>query len=149
MRYEILYRYGGVYCDVDLECLKSIVTLLPKTETDPVMILCNENDDRSVTYCSNSWIAVTSSHHPALEKIMDRLSSAEYQSRILHSNCGANETTGPHLLGWGISEELKNITILPRIYFYPFLWYNKDAKDRNGPFPDSYAIHHWAESWKN
>ena len=46
MRYEILYRYGGVYLDIDFEVFKNLSDLL----THP-LVVCNEDERIDIYIC--------------------------------------------------------------------------------------------------
>uniref|UniRef100_A0A6C0BP98 Glycosyltransferase n=1 Tax=viral metagenome TaxID=1070528 RepID=A0A6C0BP98_9ZZZZ len=140
MRYLVLYEHGGIYCDHDMECLQSVEPFIK----DQDLVVCNETDDVSVPYMSNSWIAARAKH-PVFKSIVDRLHDAEYQEVIARG--AINETTGPYLLGWGLSQlhDHRAVRRLPKDYMYPFLWFEQAPEQ----VPEcTVAIHHWAASWK-
>jgi hypothetical protein len=55
------------------------------------------------------------------------------------------DANGPYLLTL-IAEQEPSVTIFGAERFYPYLW---DEPERAGEdFPDAYAVHHWAASWR-
>lgn len=55
-------------------------------------------------------------------------------------------STGPILVTRMLLNE-DSVTKYPKEYFYPYLWNEKE--EASGSFPDSYAVHRWAHSWRN
>lgn len=62
-RYMVVYKYGGVYTDLDTLCLKPISSWM-KDEYD--MIICPEND---VHLCQ--WTFAATPGHPILKSVLD------------------------------------------------------------------------------
>jgi mannosyltransferase OCH1-like enzyme len=96
-RYMIIYKYGGVYADLDTECLNPINTWLNE---DYDMIVCPETD---IHYCQ--WTFAASAGHPVLKSVLDiikeRLLNPEYGSpHFVHTH------TGPDIWTKGINKAL-------------------------------------------
>ena len=96
-RYMIIYKYGGVYADLDTECLNPINTWLNE---DYDMIVCPETD---IHYCQ--WTFAASAGHPVLKSVLDtikeKLLNPEYGSpHFVHTH------TGPSILTEGINKAL-------------------------------------------
>ena len=96
-RYMIIYKYGGVYADLDTECLNPINTWLNE---DYDMIVCPETD---IHYCQ--WTFAASAGHPVLKSVLDiikeRLLNPEYGSpHFVHTH------TGPAIWTEGINKAL-------------------------------------------
>lgn len=131
LRYEILWRHGGVYLDVDFECLQPIDALLHGLEHFAV----SENG-RVVSI----GIFGARAGSPYLKRCIDRL-----PARV--GLAPPNVETGPTyftrcLLGEGFGPDL---AMLPSAWFYPYAM-NEPARAA-GPFPGAYAVHHWAATW--
>ena len=132
LRLEVLHQYGGVYFDTDFEPRKPIDPLL----TDVDHVFCTEDGQ----YVCNAFMAAS----PGSE-LMRRCLDA------LPSTLGVkppNVETGPifvteQILGEGFSDRVR---MLPRRLMYPYRSHELHLAD--GEFPDAYAIHRWAHSWK-
>jgi inositol phosphorylceramide mannosyltransferase catalytic subunit len=131
LRYDLLWRFGGVYLDVDFECLRPIDGLLNRVENFAV----SENGR-----VLSIGIIGASAGSPYLRRCMDRL-----PERV--GLAPPNLETGPAyftqcLLGEGFGGDL---TVLPSAWFYPYAMH--EPQRAAGPFPGAYAVHHWAASW--
>jgi FkbM family methyltransferase len=130
VRLDVLYKYGGVYIDSDVELLRSFDPLV-----EQFSFLIASEDGLLLT---NAIIAAQKGH-PAIKAIIDHLLEIEPDwSRP------PNETTGPELYSQLLCGR-DDITILPRETFYPYNW-NQPPKV---PPPACYAVHQWAGSWKS
>ncbi|MCX5921927.1 MAG: glycosyltransferase [Candidatus Dependentiae bacterium] len=144
-RYELLYRFGGLYVDTDFECLKSF---------DVFNHSCSfytglAPDKELVVYVA--LIGATPGH-PILKKCVERIST-------IRSNCthpdDILQNTGPYFLTRCIAECLDvtahDTVLFPISYFYP--WPNYSSQQKSRPEieswikPESYGIHHWHVSW--
>jgi mannosyltransferase OCH1-like enzyme len=152
-RYFILHRYGGVYADLDFECLRPLEPLLRGRELvlglEPEAHLSKNNVrahglDRLVC---NAFMA-SQPRHPFWEHVFLELVGA-------HRRSGPLETTGPFLLTQAVQTFAgrEPIEILPAEVLYPGTsdeaargllidpaWRQKNAAR-------AYAIHHWSGSW--
>lgn len=94
-RYCILYKYGGVYVDSSMVCLKSLDTFISPTDTFVSAI-----DDGVEGGIYNAFIAVTPKN-PIISKVLDivvkRVKAREYGPRDLYP-------TGPIALGDAFKE---------------------------------------------
>ncbi len=150
VRYFLLYHFGGVYADLDVQCLRSLSDLLESKEQENSLILGLECTD----FVSNA-VMISSAHHPFWELVF-----AELQVKIgktdIHFNGSAIWTTGPVFLQSCVDKWIRMeksgtnpIRILqpeafsPRAYMHRPQW---GIVDRN-LHPNSYTLHHWAGSW--
>jgi mannosyltransferase OCH1-like enzyme len=84
-RYMIIYKYGGIYTDLDTECLNPINVWLNE---DYEMIVCPETD---IHFCQ--WTFAASAGHPILKSVLDtikeKLNNPEYGSpHFVHTHTG-------------------------------------------------------------
>jgi mannosyltransferase OCH1-like enzyme len=96
-RYMVVYKYGGVYTDLDTECLLPISTWIRE---DKDFIVCPETDKH---FCQ--WTFASSAKNPILKSVLDlikdKLSSPEYGSdHFVHNH------TGPAIWTNGITRAL-------------------------------------------
>jgi len=130
-RYEILYRYGGVYVDCDFEALRPIDELC---EVDAFAAW--ETDD---VWVNNAVLGCTPGHE-LMHDLIVRLPANVRRNRGKRPN----HLSGPRFLT-PIARR-HHIEVYPSRLFYPYRW---DELDRAGEsFPDAYAVHHWANARK-
>lgn len=84
-RYMVIYKYGGVYADLDTECLTPINVWLNE---DYDMIVCPETD---IHFCQ--WTFAASAGNPILKSVLDtikeKLINPEYGSpHFVHTHTG-------------------------------------------------------------
>lgn len=133
VRHEVLYQFGGVFIDTDVECLRSFEPLRPSP-------FCGIQDylgtfDRP-RYCPAVIGAECGSRtmYEVIKKFP--LSFSQYpHDRIKRCFGPFNECpTLPH-----------EFTVYTPEYFYPYHYTEKHR--RNESFPHSFAVHHWAGGW--
>ena len=146
-RYEILYQEGGVYVDIDFECIK------------PLDILVHHHSFFAgiggFDYINNAVIG-SKPLHPILKKLTkiikatptDHLRSPWYN-------------TGPLLFTRTVYHYLKDYPdegiIYPTRFFYPLpntyrfaYWRGELPRETIESFfiPETFGVHYWAESWR-
>jgi len=134
LRLQVVAKFGGVYIDTDLECLRPIDELASSYEGFAAW----EEDD---VYINNAIFGFPRGHR-TMYIMMDIL---EQRAGMLKgAGKRANVISGPHLWtqAWeDFGPEELDMTVHPSRYFYPYRW---DHLHRGGEeFPDSYAVHHW------
>ncbi len=139
LRYEILYRYGGLYIDTDFECLH------------PLDILHHCYDfyigiqplDTNIVQLGIGLIGVVPKHG-LLKKAIESLPKHAHIPQIIAK-------TGPLFftkLFFENSLQVPGLTIaLPSTYFYPCGYTQDPKKAALWQRPESFAIHHWEGSW--
>lgn len=130
-RYHILFLYGGLYVDMDYECLKPIDKLMYENMD---FIACKEADDYSKTVPTfyNNGLLACSKNHPIMEELIMKL-SARYKTWVRLPNkdeLSCTWRTGPHYLSDILNEH--------HIVSYPIETFNGE-----------YALHHYTSSWLN
>ena len=158
VRCLILKHYGGVYADLDFECLKPVVPLL---EGFSLVLGCEPqshaqrwNDSRDGRYASaedelivsNAWMASTA-EHPFWDAVI-----AQILSRRSLPNAAA--ATGPFAItaAWR-SDRWQDASLLAAPVLFPIT----ASEAKKGQLPQlsavggegeqPYAVHHWAGTW--
>jgi mannosyltransferase OCH1-like enzyme len=131
LRFEVLYRYGGVYIDTDFQPFKCIEPLLDGVST----FLCSEDGETLTASIVGSEPAA-----PLLLRLVDGLPEKIGME-------APNIETGPtYVTRVVLTEGVHNdLTIFPTSYFFPYNMY--ELHRRNEDFPDAYAAHRYAHSW--
>ncbi len=151
-RYEILYRYGGLYADAaDFECLRRF---------DELHATC----DFYTGIAYGRWPMVYNGligcrpHHPIMKRCVNSIKVGNGdQSRWRIVNA-----TGPYFLTKCFMRSLADTTLkkrhgvvvaFPTFFFYPFpetfhaLYSNTDDIKNEFAYPGAFAIHYWKSSW--
>ena len=128
LRYELLWRYGGVYVDADFEALRPLDDLL-----DGVDAFAAWQDDRFV----NNAILGASAEHPLMRSLVDGLPD----SVARHRGAPPRKVSGPHYLTAAVRGR-SDVTLFDRELFYPYDW--RALHHRPGEtFAGAYAVHLW------
>jgi hypothetical protein len=132
-RYEIVLRYGGVYLDTDIECLKNLEPLLKGVEC----FVARENAE----IVSNAIIGAVP-NHPFLRDLVDSL---QERVRAIPDAQGPTMQSGPPYLTHSLKRH-PEVTVYPAKLFHPYEWH--EGWRRYERFPEAYAVHHWAMTWR-
>ena len=140
LRCEIIYKYGGVYVDVDLECLKPLDLL---HHTYDFYIGLQPLDSRFLQV--GSGILAAKPGHSILKHVITTMGENYKQNK------GAPEQTGPkHFTRafFNIVGTLDTIDIaFPATYFYPLGAYEKGINRKRWEDLGAYAVHWWGKTW--
>ena len=156
LKHELMNRFGGVYIDIDFECLRNIEPLL-----DGVPYFYGEEVPGRVAH----GILGSVPGHPFTRWCQERIPELFpwQRGRIL-------EETGPEFFGRAIAAYVEGCSRLPHtdprsgreaakclapddrppIYaFHPWVVYPYYLGERWVPedHPDAYAAHHWQKNW--
>ena len=131
LRFELLYRHGGVYIDTDFECFKPIDGLIAGLQT----FACSENG------------MVISPGLMGSEPGSDILRRLVYGLPETIGDLPPNDETGPGyvtrtILHGGFGSDF---ALLPSKLFYPYAM--GEARVTAANCGEAYAAHHWAHSW--
>ena len=152
VRYFYLYHFGGLYVDLDFECIKNI---------DPILqdkIVLGKMGDGKCNDCIPNAFMYSPRPKEAFWKfcIEELLKKGEDNKR-------PEETTGPVYLKKCYLKfaNKDNITVLDSKYLYPIDWTVKNYKKKwkhcysknsleecKKYFPDAYAITYWTHTWE-
>lgn len=157
IRYMFLYRHGGIYADLDFECLKPFDELLDKYNYD--IILGSMESDLSSWHLSNNIPNAIMISKPGCTFWLKVLKEMQRRSKIP----GRPEVqTGPIVLKdvykWSFEYSIK---VLPPSVLYPISWVTGEEERKSAlasetttltqkmkaKYPDSYAVTYWAHSW--
>lgn len=139
LKWEIVYRVGGVYVDTDFECLRPLDFFNSAydfyTGIQPL-------DTNHVQLGAALYGAVPG--HPILKRCVEEIKNNQHIPQIIAK-------TGPiHFTRCFLIEADKNGNrdiALPAGYFYPCGYEQKGMQRSVWERPESYAVHHWAGSW--
>jgi mannosyltransferase OCH1-like enzyme len=168
-RYAYLYVYGGIYADIDFECLRPFDDLVRTMDA----FLSAEPLDQTMALYNQSQVACNAimgsrPGHPfwmeVLKKIRETVDKGLCTDDVV-------KCTGPRMVqsvyeSYVAQQDKLPISMLPSQYFYPELaqWNNdrlvNECKklsaggkyrckflDEKAPDWNSYAVHHWACQW--
>lgn len=155
-RFWILYNYGGVYLDTDVEIIKPIDDLIQRGAymgCEPALQgMNNEECLNNLKYLVNPGLGISApAQHPFLKRILDI-----YAERSFYKPSGeldlytVVQTTTVALLEYGYLDSDKiqkvgDMTIYPVDYFCPKNYFTSVLKIT----PNTYSIHHYTASWQN
>jgi len=152
IRYFLLYHYGGVYIDLDFECLQNIEELL--ADEDCVLGLePKEHCERFGTekIISNAFMAA-SPLHSFFKRLCAVLSNEEHHG----SKAGVLTTTGPFMLTKtydGLKDQA-GIKLLPSHLLYPItieeareVINGTNDEKLEAKIQNSYGIHYFWGTW--
>jgi mannosyltransferase OCH1-like enzyme len=137
VRLELLQRIGGVYIDTDFVPLRPIEELVEATD----FFIASEDG-----HWLSTGIVGARPAHPFLTVLVDGIGPS-----ILSRPGGPpNEQTGPkyvtaRYLDYSRDAAAPPIAIFPPALFYPYHF--SEPEQREGPFPEAYAVHEWSMSW--
>lgn len=131
VRYHVVAAYGGVYVDVDTECLRPIDELARGVDG---FAGCSFPGN----FAPGLFGAVPG--HPAIVRCRDL-------SRQIAGSRYPETTSGP-LLFTTVLWDFPDFTIYPPSFFYPYLWDEPEPDRRSDRLADAYAVHHWLLSWR-
>ena len=131
LRYELLYQFGGVYVDTDVEPLRPFDELLdgaPFAGWEDARMIC-------------PTVMGGEAKHPALGDLIQNLPRWEMK----HRGSPPNLATGPWFLTrrWRFRDDVR---LLEPAAFYPVHWSEKAKLGGSYPLA-SFAVHHWNAGW--
>ena len=126
-RYEILYKFGGLYLDYDTKCFKSFEPL-----HNMYTFFAGLESFKTSCYCCNTAVGSVP-EHPIIKRSIDLIKSHESQNPDLsHWQCKEDHSreackriisTGQKLFTQAIIEKIDQVgktdIVFPQEYFYP------------------------------
>lgn len=135
-RYEILYKFGGIYLDTDFDCLKRADVLL-----SGVTNFCCQLESKLLAV----GILGVIPDHPLYKILVNNIQS-NFKPSINSESAGPLYYTAV-VDFWQQQTRLNDITIFERRLFYPYHYTEMEEKDNS--FLNAYAVHHWATSYRD
>lgn len=140
LKWEIVYRFGGVWVDTDFECLRSLDLFHHLydfyTGIQPL--------DTNLAQLGAALFAARP-HHPILERCVKTIKNNQDIKQIIVKT-GPIHFTKAFIAVAGKSEGLIDIA-LPASYFYPCGYEQRGMEKQLWCKSESFAVHHWAGSW--
>jgi len=143
-RYLLLHHFGGVYADIDAECLQSFKPL----EGEERVVLCHEPEvhwkpnatPRGHPFLLFNGVMASPAGHPFWVHLLSRMKDVKDASDVLDS-------TGPCLLTGSVLSfpDSGAIRIEGAVFFNPVDYRGESVFPGNSA--ECYAIHHWAGTW--
>jgi inositol phosphorylceramide mannosyltransferase catalytic subunit len=131
VRVEAVWKWGGWYVDMDVEPLRSFEPLAGN------QLAIGSEDGTLYT----DAIFGAEAGHPALRQIMDTFLEGYWDP--------SPHETGPTLMTKVLAGR-DDVTILPAITFYPYLYWEKQRRFEDFTHDErTVAVHHWNHSWKD
>jgi inositol phosphorylceramide mannosyltransferase catalytic subunit len=147
LRYEILYKYGGIYADTDFECMKSFDDIITRCSFFAGIPHCR--DGRPLI--NNALIGSS----PGNKIIFDCITNMKMHRIDVTNPDSIMEITGASLLSDSVINIIdsgeNDIIIFPASFFYPFRGDLRNIRTirqaRKCQQPETFALHYWEVSW--
>ena len=157
-RLAILHKYGGVYFDLDILCLKNIEDLID-FESDKMFIAMEPSIQTKSIFnkenmICNAFIAIPANHNVtkvALEKIVERYN--EHGDSLLDTfNCFGSDIVTSSIM---VDDNFNKCKFVRRELLYPISdpklktlssCKNDIEKLKSGKYGDSFMVHYWIHS---
>lgn len=141
-----LAEYGGVYLDTDIELIKPLDPLLRQSA-----FIGFQNQSGPIEHLINGAVIGTVPGHWLPSEAVRRL------DQTFDGRHDVGASTGPGLVSAmlhdrgleGYSDaplDIDTVTVYPTRFFYPYPYRGRFTPDV--VTPDTFAIHHWADSWR-
>lgn len=139
-RLDILYNYGGIYMDTDVELIKPLDDLLG------LEAFCCVEKWQTINFggCSGAV-----AHHQMIKRFLDARKDEHYidkDGRINKNTCGYTDTKTAIHYGYqlnGLAQKVENMMILPYEFFHPYDY----MSGRCLVTENTHGIHHFNGGW--
>lgn len=148
LRLLVLYVHGGVYCDVDTECLRPLDEL-----ADGKRFFIGWEDELQLC---NAVIGATP-RHPAIASLLREVTASVFEKlpEALHRPYAVSGPAFATKVLTSAEMPVPDVDLLAPDVLYPTHYHEKSAisvlKTSGIPareqFPSAFAIHYWAGSW--
>ena len=146
-RYMLLHTFGGLYADIDVECLAPLTPLIDEERA----VLCHEPPNlwpetapyRSHPFILFNGVMASPAGHPFWRHVLDRLPETRHGTSVIDMT-GPCFLTGVYL---GL-DDTKDIAVHSCHLFTPTDREQTEAPPYgDDPAPDPLTRHHWEGSW--
>ena len=156
IRYLLLYHFGGIYADLDLECIRELNSLL-----EPGYFIAGREPEKHIAESSsellcNAFMAAPPGH-PFLKAVIDDLQTCNGSIVTLRE---VLESTGPAFLHRSFQKYSgDDVRVKPPVVFYPISSRDTELKSvcsdtikgdkvrRSLVSKGAYTIHYWSNFW--
>jgi len=139
LKWEIVYNHGGVYVDVDHECLRPLDILHYTYD----FYTCLQPLDSQLLQLGAALFAATPKH-PILKHCIETVKD-DWHKKGAPTKTGPLHFTKSFLLTAPQSDGI--VAALPAYYMYPLSCTDKDMNHKKWISNGAFAIHWWAKSW--
>jgi len=148
-RYFILYHYGGVYADLDMQNMTPIDPLVE--QIGGVVVGQEGQVHHDGTQRIGNAILFSSRRHPFWLRVFQSLleSHAKSDPQKIGS---VFTTTGPSFLHEVYLKYPQGVTVMPTSAFYPMPWRGPGEAIElalRRTYPKSWTVHHWEGGWRS
>lgn len=140
LKWEIVYRFGGLYVDTDYECLKPLDQLhyMYDFYTGIVPLDTNFSQLGAALYGATPG-------HPIMQQCVLGIKDNQHIAQIVIKT-GPIHFTKSFCKAAMDQQHQINIA-LPASYFYPCGYEQRGQPQQIWHKPEAFAVHHWAGSW--
>lgn len=139
-RLDILYEYGGIYMDTDVELIKSLDELLYL----PAFVGVEKWGNINMGGCSGAM-----PHHPIIKKVLDYRRNEHFifdDGSLNQMTCGYYETKP--LISMGMKpnntvQQIENMVVCSSDFFHPYDYMSGETRITDNTF----SIHHFNGGW--
>lgn len=131
--YELIFQFGGIYANTDMECLRSLRPILHGVEAFAGM-----EDGEFLSNALMGCAQGNAFYGELLEELPVRFRELPGEPM--------NAVTGPHLLSRMQRLNPAGLTVFPKEHFNPVLFDGQDMAREWGDFPESFCVHHWGHT---
>lgn len=131
--YELIYQFGGIYANTDMEALRSLDPILEGVEAFAGM-----EDGEFLSNALMGCVRGNEFFAEVIEELPVRFREMPGEPM--------NAVTGPHLLSRVQRLNPAGLTVFPKEYFNPVLYDQHDMSTEWGDHPGSYCVHHWGHT---
>ena len=159
IRYLIIYKFGGLYVDMDYECTENISPMLCNTECAMGLEPEAHAFRIHVPYIVGNAFMATVPEHPYFKELIDTVFCTEKNSNMYSDLCELIlNTTGPCMTTqvYKNSNYQKRVTLIPAELIAPLTYTdiktiinNETTKNVESKIEKSFAIHYFFGSWLN
>ena len=160
IRYLILYKIGGLYVDMDYECIENISPILYEVECALGMEPKGHSLIRHMPYIIGNAFMASIPGHPFFEELIHAVFYEKDDSYLSTDKSGkiVLDTTGPYMITrvYNKSECQKQITLIPDDLVAPLtrnevkrLMKNELTECLKNKIENAFAIHYFFGSWLN
>ena len=151
VRYFLLYHFGGLYVDLDFECLSPLDTVLKGKSLvlgqEPAEHVSSEASRiRGFNRIVGNAIMASVRGHPFWKHVFENMIA-------YHKAAGTLDATGPFLLTRAVESYPypEQICLKDPQVFYPIhnkqIWEDLPAQEREDKTRRAFAVHHWHGIW--